>query len=105
VDGLGPVHVIRVPCVSTLRPDPAVRLPGSAEDEHPTAAHPELAPVTDQRGEHEHPEDEERRADDPLHHVVDAGRQPLPEDDRGHTDHEHDQRVPERVERAEHERL
>ena len=105
MDGLDPVSVIGILRLATFGADLAIRVPSSAEDEHPPAAHPELPAVTDQRREHEHTEDDEGRPDDPLHHVVDAGREPLPEDDRSDTDHEHHQRVPERVERPEGERL
>ena len=48
VDGLGSVSVIGIFRLATLGADLAIRVPRSAEDEHPPAAHPELPAVTDQ---------------------------------------------------------
>jgi hypothetical protein len=87
-----------------LAPTPPADLPeralDAAEDQHPPAPHPELPPVTHQRGEHVHAEQDERDADDAFHHGVDAVGKLGSKDDRQDPDREHDEGMAERVDRA-----
>ena len=78
-------------------PDHADRTTAGRDDEHPSAPHPEVAAVPRQRHEHVHAEQQQRRADHPLHHRVDAARESFGEDDGGDPEREHDRTVPERV--------
>jgi hypothetical protein len=80
--------------------EPAVRPMHSAEDQHPSAPHPELASVADERREDVDPERDEGDPDDPSHDLVHAFGEPRPEGDRHNPDHEHDESVSERVDRA-----
>ncbi len=98
------VGMVRLCPRRRTRSDPPIRVASAAEDQHPAAPHPELAAVSDQRDEHEDAEGDQGHPDDPLHHRVGAFRKPLAEDDGKHPDHEDDERVAERVERAEHQR-
>ena len=86
------------------RPRPAVRGSYATEDQHPSAAHAELAPMLDQRREDEHAEDDEGEPDDALHDRIDARRKIRAQEDGRRTDHEHHERVSEGVEGAEDDR-
>src|SRR5262249_33087120 len=75
------------------------------EQEHPAAPHPEVAAVLDQRGKDVDPKDEKSRSDDAGHHLVDAFRKTLPDDDGNRPQCQHHQRMPEGVEGTEKDRL
>ena len=97
---------VLVPVEPRLEPAPAVA--DAVEHEHPAAAHPELGPVAEvlpQRHEHPDPQDQQREADDAAHDRVDPVGQHRAEREGQQPEAEHDERVPQRVQRAELDRL
>ena len=61
------------------RRQPAIDPTDAGKQQHPPAAHPELAPLAEQPDDDIFAEQHQRHADDPLHHWVHARGQPLGE--------------------------
>ena len=88
------------------RPEPAPRVADPAEDEHPAAAQLELGAVAGvgvDGVEDPDPEDDQGDPDDPGHDGVDPVRQEAAEQEGGKSQDGHHRRVPQGVQRAEHD--
>jgi len=88
--------------------EPVPEVADAVEDEHPAAAHPELAlpaHVLDHRDEDPDPEQQQRHADHALEDRIDPGRQHRAEQQRRDAEDQDDARVPDRVQAREADRV
>src|SRR6266542_2807163 len=86
-------------------PNPPHALANAREDQHPSAAEPEVPSMSDQRDEHVDAEKQQCHSYHPGHGHVHALRKLLAYHDGDQPQHEDDQGMPECVQRPEHDRL